>query len=54
LTTLSGDTLQILLSRSIGIADLEEKTLFANRLAVELLDDLLADLAALETTTSVS
>jgi len=37
------------LCRSIGIADLEEKTLFTNRLAVELLDDLLADLAALET-----
>lgn len=52
LTTFSGDTLEILLSRSIGISNLKEKTLFTNGLAMELLDDLFADIAALEATST--
>jgi hypothetical protein len=50
LTAFSGDTLQILLSSGIGIANLEKKTLLANGLAVKLSDDLLADFATLEAT----
>ncbi len=48
LSTLGGDTLQILLSRGIRVANLEEKTLFANGLAMEFLDDLLADISGLK------
>lgn len=48
LTALGGDALQILLSRSIGIANLEKETLLANGLAMELLDDLLTDITVLE------
>lgn len=54
LSTLSRDALEILLSRSVGIANLEEKTLFTNGLTVELLDDLFADLTTLETGILVS
>lgn len=49
LTTLSGDTLEILLSRSVGIANLQKKTLLANWLTVELSDDFFTELTALET-----
>jgi hypothetical protein len=49
LSTLCGDTLQVLLRRSIGIANLEKESLFTNWLTVKLLDDLLADSASLET-----
>ena len=48
LTAFSGDTLQVLLSRGIGIANLQKKALLANRLAVELLDDLFTDLTSLK------
>lgn len=51
LSAFARDTLQILLSWSVGIANLEEEALFADGLAVELSDDLIADLTALETTT---
>jgi hypothetical protein len=48
LSALGCDTLEILLGRSIGIADLKEETLFTNGLTMELLDDLFADIATLE------
>jgi len=49
LSTLSCDSFEILLGLSIGIAHLKEKTLFTNRLAVELLDYLFADITRFET-----
>ena len=49
LSTLSGDALEILLSRNVGIANLKEKALFTNGLTMELLDDLFADVTTLET-----
>jgi len=48
LTTFSGDSLQILLSWSVGVADLEEKTFLADGLPMELLDDLLTDVTSLK------
>lgn len=48
LAAFSGDPLEILLCRSVGIADLKEKTLLANGLTMEFLDDLLTDVAILE------
>ena len=54
LTAFGGDTLQVLLSRGIGITDLQKKAFLANRLAVELLDDLFADIAALKAVRKVS
>jgi hypothetical protein len=48
LTAFSGDALQVLLSRGIGIANLQKKALLANGLTVELLDDLFADVASLK------
>lgn len=48
LSTLSCDALEILLGRSIGIADLKEETFFTNGLAMELSDDLFTDITALE------
>jgi hypothetical protein len=54
LSSFGRDSLQILLSRSIGIADLKKKTLLANGLAMELLDDLLADITRLEAIEMVS
>jgi hypothetical protein len=50
LTTLCGDSLEVLLGRSVGIANLQKKTFLANWLAMELSDDLLTDLTTLETT----
>jgi hypothetical protein len=54
LSSFGRDSLEILLSRSIGVADLEKKTLLANGLAMELLDDLLADITRLEAIEMVS
>lgn len=54
LTALCCDTLEVFLGRGIGVADLEKETLFANGLAMELSDDLLADFAALESTEKVN
>lgn len=54
LSTLSCDTLEILLSRSVCVANLKQKTLFANGLTMELLDDLVADITTLKTITHVS
>jgi hypothetical protein len=54
LAAFCSDTLKILLSRSICVADLKEKTLFANGLTMELSNDLLADLTALKSTDKVS
>jgi hypothetical protein len=48
LTAFGGDALQVLLSRGIGIANLQKKALLANGLTVELLDDLFADVAGLK------
>ena len=48
MTAFSGDALQVLLSRGIGIANLQKKALLANGLTVELLDDLFADVASLK------
>jgi hypothetical protein len=42
------------LSRSIGVADLEKKTLLTNGLAMEFLDDLLADITRLEAIEMIS
>lgn len=50
LTAFSSDSLQILLSSGIGIANLEKKAFLANGLAVELSDDLFADITTLEAT----
>lgn len=52
LTALSGDFLQVLLSWSIGIANLKEKTLITDWLAMEFADNLLADVAALKASKS--
>ena len=54
LSSFGRDSLEILLSRGIGVADLEKKTLLANGLAMELLDDLLADITRLEAIEMVS
>jgi hypothetical protein len=48
LTAFGGDALQVLLSRGIGIANLQKKALLANGLTVELLNDLFADVASLK------
>ncbi len=48
LSTFGGDTLEVLLCRCIRIANLEEKTFFANGLTMKFLDNLLADIARLE------
>jgi hypothetical protein len=48
LTAFGGDALQVLLSRGIGIANLQKKALLANGLTMELLDDLFADVASLK------
>jgi hypothetical protein len=53
LSALSSDTLQVLLGGGIGIANLKEETLFADGLAMELLDNLFADITGLEATTIV-
>lgn len=45
LTTFSGNSLELFLSWSIGIANVHWKTFFANADAVELSNDLVADLA---------
>ncbi len=49
LATLCGDSLEILLSRSIGVADLEKKTLLTNRLAMKFLDNFLTNITVLKT-----
>jgi hypothetical protein len=54
LTALSSDTLEVFLAWCVCIADLEEKTLLANGLAVELLDNLLTYFTRLESKVSVS
>ena len=48
LPTLRSYALQLLLRRGVCIADLHDKMVLANRHAVEVLDDLLADIATLE------
>lgn len=48
LSALGRDTLKSLLSFSVGIANLQQKTLFADWLTMELSDDFLTDLTALE------
>jgi len=48
LTAFGCNALQVLLSRGIGIANLQKKTFLTNGLAVELLDNLFADLAGLK------
>jgi hypothetical protein len=54
LSTLSCDALEILLSRSVCVANLEQKTLFTNGLTMKLLDDLVADIATLKAVTKLS
>ena len=54
LTAFSGDALQILLSRRVGVTNLQKEAFLANGLAVELLDDLFADVAALKAVKEVS
>jgi len=49
LSALRCDTLEVLLSRCIRIANLKQEALFANRLTMEFLDDLFTDLTSLET-----
>jgi hypothetical protein len=48
LAAFSGDSLQVLLSSSIGVTNLQEKAFLANGLAVELSDDLFADITGLK------
>lgn len=48
LAAFGSDSLQILLSRSVGITNLKKKTLVTNGLTMKLLDDLFADLARFE------
>jgi hypothetical protein len=48
LASLGSDALQVLLSRGIGIANLQKKAFLTNGLAVELLDNLFADIAGLK------
>lgn len=48
LTTLSCDTLEVLLSRSVGISNLKQKTFFTDGLAMEVSDDLVANLSTLK------
>jgi hypothetical protein len=48
LTALGSDALQLLLSRSVGIANLHGEAITLNGLAVELLDDLLANVTRLK------
>jgi hypothetical protein len=48
LATFCGDTLEILLCSSVGVANLEKKAFLANGLTMELLDDLFADLTVLK------
>jgi hypothetical protein len=54
LTAFGSDTLEVLLGRSIGVTNLEEKALFANGLTMKLSDDLLADITALKSEDKVS
>lgn len=49
LTSFGSDTLQVFLCRGIGITDLKQKSLLADGLAMELLDNLLADITVFET-----
>lgn len=49
MATLSCDLLEILLGGRVGIANLQKEALFADGLAVEFLDNLLADVAGLKT-----
>jgi len=53
LAAFCGDSLEILLGRSIGITDLEEKSLFADRLTMELLNNLITDFTVLESTEKI-
>lgn len=48
LTALSSDTLQLLLGRGIGVADLHQVALITNGLAMVALDDLLTHVTRLE------
>ena len=48
LAALSCNFLEVLLSGCVGITNLKQQTLFTNGLAMELFDDLFADIAALE------
>ena len=48
LSTLSCDALEILLSRRVCVANLKQKTLFANGLTMELLDDLVTNITTLK------
>jgi len=49
LSAFSGDTFEILLGLCIGVAYLKKQTFLTDRLAMELLDNLLTDVTALET-----
>jgi hypothetical protein len=48
LAAFSCNFLEVLLSRSVGIANLKQQTLFTDGLAMELIDDLFTDLAGLK------
>lgn len=52
LATLSSNTLELLLSWGIGIANVHGKTLFTKTDAVELADDFVTDIAVLESGSS--
>jgi hypothetical protein len=52
LTTFSGDTLQVFLGGSIGIANLQKQAFIANWLPMKLLDNLFADIATLKASMS--
>lgn len=48
LASLGGDALQFLLRRSVGVPNLNQEILLTDRDAVKVVDDLLADIAALK------
>jgi hypothetical protein len=54
LATLGGDTLQLLLSRGVGISNVHEKSILADADAVVLSDDLITDIAVLEAIVCIS
>ena len=54
LATLRGDTLQFLLRWGIGVADVHQKALLANRHAVKLLDHFVTNVSILEAVISLA
>lgn len=54
LAAFRSDTLQLLLGRSVGIANVHEEALLANAGTVELVNNIITNVASLETSNNVS